>query len=338
MNAVITTLLAAGAGLGLGFAGARHFSAPATAGESPPTASEVSRPDRHGSPGVADPAGGRELPNLIRLARNHKEHGDPTVLREIERLGTADLEKLIVDFLETGPKNASPEAKPFHEVLKMAVREWFRREGEDAFHEAEAQENPETRRLLLYRVLEAAAENDPRLAKKWADRMSLEVGEGPDRIAAHTAIWSAFGRSADAYLEAARLFPNWGSTVSASTGSTFADNFDFRKALEGSGSPTLVAAWAAREPEPAWRATKGWIDEKGKPAASYVGQVFSGIAMVEGEEAAVGWLGDKITEIPKELRADALRSVRNTGGLLRSERAAAMLAKMEATHDPAGSQ
>ncbi len=302
------------AGFLAGMAAARHFAAGGSGGSE---ARQAEHGPRMGRGSERPPASfpsrseARGLPQMIRFIRLYGISGSPEIVREIERLSTAELRSLVEELVASRPRHYSEDSEALDHLIRAAIKEWYRREGEEALRRADELEEEDTRRMILSLLINAAAYENPELGKQWADRFREEHGKDWYRFVVYEAVRGAVSRSAEDFLKVRELFKD--EAVEMSLQGPFAEDFDFRKVIAamptGHGVAGMVSRWAMKDPEAAWETAKEVIGEHGERAGNYVGNVFQGIARVKGDDEAAKWLDGSIGEVPQEVRRMAFQSL-----------------------------
>lgn len=243
-----------------------------------------------------------------------QDSGDPEQLREVERMDSAELKALLVDF-GARLKQAGQEAGPMSRAIELAARELYQREGEAALVWASAQGSG--RQAVLSTMISVAAFNDPVLALPWIDRFQAEFGGSCMNTMANEAVKGATSRGADDLLKLRELYGDRLKRVAFPSG-PFPEDFDFGRfvaAMKGDAPlHSTVQHWASKDKEAAWLGIKASIGD-GVGRLGGIGSVFAGVAMVDGDRRAAEWLLPRLAELPAEKRPEAIRALRGQGGL-----------------------
>ena len=127
MSPKIIVGLIGAVGLVTGIIAGRHFSAKGAVETTVPLEEEPGQADR-GEGRLSSPASSlkedRGLPQLLRVVRSYYDSGDPEALREIERLETPELRRLIEDLMTSLSRDASEESQAIGRLIQAAIKEW----------------------------------------------------------------------------------------------------------------------------------------------------------------------------------------------------------------------
>ncbi|RYD46849.1 MAG: hypothetical protein EOP83_28975, partial [Verrucomicrobiaceae bacterium] len=279
--------------------------------KAPPNATSPS--DRHGGTTKPTKEQKHDLSTLLKNWNNSSDFSrNPLVERELERMSAPALRELIGEMMFIfGSGTNSPDTFAAREIIVMASRELYRRDGESALEWAITA--PGDRALILSWMLNGAAIDSPDLAKRWIDRMRDAEGfhEGWWQSTVYFAIAGATSRGAD---ELIRLNESYGSLIPdrCLSPASFPPGFEYEKLFKALGTKEplndMMQYWSATDRDAAWTALKETINTEGK-GISYMGNLLAGAAAVQGGENAAKWLIPKLEELPEGQRSDAIQSL-----------------------------
>lgn len=254
-----------------------------------------------------------DLASLLRW-RQMQDIGHAEQLREIERMEDTELKGLLTDF--AARMTEAGEDKPaLYAVIGMAAKELYKREGEAALAWAGSQEDG--RPMLLSALTSAAAYEDPVLALPWIERYQAEFGKDQFNTMVHEAVKGATSRGAEDLLKLKELYGDRLRGVQF-PGGTFPEGFDFARFVSGMKGDfrlqSTVQYWAATDKDAAWSGVKDSIAGE-LDRLQFLGALFSGVAIMEGDKQAAEWLLPKLDEIPAYKRDQAIRALRNQASM-----------------------
>lgn len=223
---------------------------------------------------------------------------------EIERLDTSAIRELLAGL--TGQDQQST-----YLLFEAAAKELFRRDGEKSLEWAAALDPAMGRKLILSRLITAAAGESPALAKPWIDRYQQEFGKTENFNFAHAAADGAAARSAEELVGLRNIL---GEGLFAIPGGPFPPGFDYALFLKNfrAGEPETRAAaqrWAIQDRDAAWATAKEIAAKDGINGALLLGAIHKVVILKEGEEKAARWAVAKLDDIPENARGWALSSL-----------------------------
>ena len=251
---------------------------------------------------------GHRLSSLRALYR--KSLKDPyDIGRQLERMDTATLKDLATFFALSlnGPYDG-----PSRDAMEKILEEIFVRDGEKALEWVASSFSEESARAVWLGILPAVARTSPVLAKKWVDK-NPEL----ESYAAAQSFFGAADKSADAVIEAGRIFGYEPFKNAIVPPGFYPENFDFGKlfaAMGGRFPSDIFPRWTAENKEEAWAAVKQeFLSEEGYRGDTYLALAFKGACLSQGEQAGAAWIAGKLAELPSEKRDEAIRAVDQQG-------------------------
>ncbi|RYD20556.1 MAG: hypothetical protein EOP88_14605 [Verrucomicrobiaceae bacterium] len=225
-------------------------------------------------------------------------------------MDAAQLKAAILEAVPLRDSLSTVETEAACAVYSAAVKELYRRDGEDALEWAASDLPTGLRPGILSDLMKQMAVDSPDLMKTWADRFRGEYGERWAKQCDLSAVIGAAGRGAAELLRVRELL----STVALpNSASSYPADFDFQLLVTGSAPVwTLeepVSYWAARDKEDSWEGVKHVVESMPGKGTNLVGHVFNGVRAMEGEEKAAGWMVGKLGELHPQLRRRAIQQL-----------------------------
>jgi len=192
------------------------------------------------------------------------------------------------------------------------ARELVRRKGMGAVDEAEAEQDPARRRMMVWTLANNAAKFSPAAAKAWMDRERAKEGitrGASDFFVIRGATLLGAAEFVDLYKKHSdslegQSFPN----------SSFPDGFDFPLLVKNlpeetnPGMKNALTYWGAKDKEAAMAAMRENIQQHGPKAAANFGAMITGVAITDGNEKAVEWMVKQLDSLPEDARKEAMQS------------------------------
>lgn len=311
-----TGLAVAVAGVALGFLAAGRMvpsgNRDVTAAARPP----AKGPAGQGG-GQSDRTAGDGAPRTLEELEKHlrKKGVGPDIASHMERLSVEEIRSLMEALLMASV--AEPENLVIHHTaIRAAARELYRREGTAALEWGRALAE-QGNAFLFEKLVMAAVEDSPELAKPWVDLYQKKHGLFGGNPFREVAFRAAGKKGVDAVLEARKALGD-GAGDPLVYG-PLPDDFDFNRLLTEVRDTTGLAAplklWAGKDPDAAWQALKEMDSGDPESAARYLHSLFDGMSQTVGEDAAVKWMAARLGELPGDLREKALFSLMNTHDL-----------------------
>ena len=232
-------------------------------------------------------------------ARDREDgHG---VRQEMERMDGSALRDLTVSLAA----DYGPGARA---VLKSALAELIRRDGDAALRWVDSLE-PGARREILDPAIEEAARLSPALAKDW---MTIHEAAYGLRASGHiiaTALSAAISRGADDLIGTSRLFEGRSGGSSLTFERQYPEGFNFAKVYQElpASRAEMLRFWAASDKDAAWSAmTAGLGKDSDRFDGSAAGYLVPTILLRDGEKEGTRWLVEKLDGLPAEDRKSAI--------------------------------